>query len=124
METIDFLNIEVANTKFGDERDSEHWQTVVKPQFKRLMRWNNLRPEGYNHPVKKLSDFEKAADYLEFDIKSHITMDEWNKWFKERFNKKRGNFVRGFIELEEEYKKKKQGKKYTPYSEDEEDIPF
>lgn len=84
------------SSKTQSELESEHYDTVVLPQLRRIELWDeNPEPEGYKQisVMSGWNDFPQAADWFENDIRSKVSEDEWNQYLCIDFNRVKDRYL-------------------------------
>lgn len=88
-----------SSSKTRSELESEHYDTVVLPQLRRVEQWDeNPEPDGFNE-ISVMSgwcDFPQAADWFEADIRSKVSEDDWNRYLCINFNRVKDKYLQRF----------------------------
>lgn len=88
-----------SSSKTRSELESEHYDTVVVPQLRRIEEWDeNPEPEGYKQisVMSGWNDFPQAADWFENDIKNKVSEEDWNLYLCINFNRVKDKYLQRF----------------------------
>lgn len=85
-----------SSSKTRSELESEHYDTVVLPQLRRIEQWDeNPEPEGYKQIsiMSGWNDFPAAAEWFENDIRSKVSDEDWNRYLCIDFNRVKDKYI-------------------------------
>ena len=85
-----------SSSKTRSELESEHYDTVVLPQLRRIELWDeNPEPEGYKQIsiMSGWNDFPAAAEWFENDIRSKVSEEDWNQYLCIDFNRVKDKYI-------------------------------